>query len=269
MEDMRLFDNTNNTGDIAINVQEMLDYIVLTIIENLGQDNIAFKGGYVLNQLIPEVSRLTHDVDFSVDSTERYNKVKKVLGDIGDYFITNKLIASYKIKDTIEPTISGGADFYDLNGAKILGVDVGLHQLISGTKWYDVSIGKLHSFSVERILSDKIHAIFSPKRFRRTKDLYDVYYLLENFDVDYNMFKELLEKRGTIDLNKNPFQESVLKQYQHAWEKLQVVSMYQDLILDKPDFRFVIERLGNFCFPIMNEFSRDYKIWNKKLLRWE
>ncbi len=31
------------------------------------------------------------------------------------------------------------------------------------------------AFSVERMLSDKIHVIFSQKRFRRVKDLYYVY----------------------------------------------------------------------------------------------
>lgn len=269
MEKMSIFgDSTEMSGHAINSVQDMLDYVVLALIENLGQNNIAFKGGYVLNQLMPEISRLTHDVDFSISSAEQYEEVKRILKDIGDYFISNKVIANYKIKDNIEFSMSGGADFYDTQGAKILGVDVGLHQLISGTKWYNVKVGNLHTFSVERMLSDKIHAIFSPKRFRRAKDLYDVYYLLENFDVDYVMFRESLDNRGVIELDENPFQESILEQYQHAWERLQIVSIYPNVILDKPDFRFVIERLGDFCFPIMNGFSKDYKRWNKELLKW-
>jgi hypothetical protein len=132
-----------------------------------------------------------------------------------------------------------------------------------------VSDRSLFNDDVERMLSDKVHVVFSSKRFRRTKDLYDIYFLLENFDVDFKRFKELLYKRGDIDLNENPFKEEVLIQYEHAWEKLVVKSVYSDTVLVKPTFKAVIERLGYFCFPIMSSFSREYKKWDMNLLKWE
>lgn len=247
--------------------QEVLDYIVLTIMQRVGQEDLAFKGGYMLNQLMPSVSRMTRDVDFSVVSDIKYEKIKDELRIIGDYLQQVGAISSYRIKDTITPTSSGGIDFYDSNGGKYLGVDVGWHQLRNGTKWYDLSIGHLHAFSVERMLSDKVHAIFTPKRFRRTKDLYDVYYLLENFDVDYKVFKQCIEDRGPLDLQKSPFREEVLVQYKHAWDKLNVVSAITNERLEKPEFRLVIERLAGFVLALSDNHG-DNIYWDKERIGW-
>lgn len=249
--------------------QDVLDFIVLSVIQRLNQEDLAFKGGYMLNQLMPEVSRMTQDVDFSIANGEQYEKVKLVLMDIGDYLKSKTLISSYKVKETISPASSGGIDFYNESGQRVLGVDVGWHQLASGTKWYDLELGRIHAFSVERMLSDKVHAIFTPKRFRRTKDLYDVYYLLENFDVDYRKFKECIEARGNIDLLKNPFREDVLVQYAHAWKKLNIRSSVPSIDLKKPEFKLVIERLNAFCFPVMINFQHEYLMWNHKVCGWE
>lgn len=246
--------------------QDILDYIVLSIIQRFNQEDLAFKGGYMLNQLMPEVSRMTRDVDFSVDSAEQYERIKVILKDIGEYLVQNEIISCYKIKDSITPTSSGGVDFYD-NNSKCLGVDVGWHQLVSGTKWYDLKLGRVHAFSVERMLSDKIHAIFTPKRFRRTKDLYDVYYLLENFDVDYKKFKKCIELRGEIDWDKSPFREEVLVQYLHAWNKLEVRSCITNELINKPDFNLVINRLSNFVTALTGNHG-DNIYWKKERTGW-
>lgn len=269
MQNMNLF-NVNESPNLAkdCSSQDVLDYIVLSIIQRFNQEDLAFKGGYMLNQLMPEVSRMTRDVDFSVDSAEQYEKIKVILKDIGDYLVQNEIICYYKVKDSIAPTQSGGIDFYDSNNSRCLGVDVGWHQIVSGTKWYDLKLGQVHAFSVERMLSDKIHAIFTPKRFRRTKDLYDVYYLLENFDVDYKKFKECIELRGELDLNKNPFREEILEQYLHAWNKLNIVSVVSTREIEKPEFKLVIERLGHFCFPVLNGFKENYSMWEHTKCRW-
>ena len=270
---MNPMDSFNAEQNNALNYkieteQDMLDYIVITIIQNLGQENLAFKGGYMLNQLVPEVSRQTRDVDLSVDSQEEYEKVKLILKDIAEHFVSLGLAKEYSIKDTITPTSSGGLTLYDANGSRFLGVDVGWHQLITGTKWYNLKLGQVHAFSVERMLSDKVHAIFTRKRFRRTKDLYDVYILLENFDVDYEKFKECIKLRGELDLNKNPFREEVLEQYLHAWNKLNLVSIVSTKEIEKPEFKLVIERLGHFCFPVLNGFKESYSIWEQTRCRW-
>lgn len=269
---MNPMDSFNAEQNNALNYkieteQDMLDYIVITIIQNLGQENLAFKGGYMLNQLVPEVSRQTRDVDLSVDSQEEYEKVKLILKDIAEHFVSLGLAKEYSIKDTITPTSSGGLTLYDANGSRFLGVDVGWHQLITGTKWYNLKLGQVHAFSVERMLSDKVHAIFTRKRFRRTKDLYDVYILLENFDVDYEKFKECVDARGLIDWNASPFREEVLVQYSHAWNKLEVRNAITSEIIKKSEFNLVISRLSDFVTALTGNRGSDI-YWDKKEVNW-
>lgn len=272
MDEMNLF-NLDTSDDVILGtlpenatMQQMLDFMVLTVLQNLKDVKLAFKGGWMLNQIIPNESRQTHDIDFSIDTGGNYEKVKIVLKAIGDYFIKLGLVDSYKVKETIKETMSGGIDFYADDGSKILGVDVGWHQLTYGTKIYNLSIGDLNAWSIERMLSDKIHAIFTPKRFRRVKDLYDVYVILEQFDVDFKSFKKNLDDRGDIDLNKTPFRDEVLVQYRHAWNKLNLLSVDDDN-LPKPDFDDVIGRLADFC-AILCGCNRNYTKWDCKKKRW-
>lgn len=44
---------------------EMLDYMVL-VLSKFMSCGVAFKGGYMLNQLLKGYSRMTNDVDFSI-----------------------------------------------------------------------------------------------------------------------------------------------------------------------------------------------------------
>lgn len=84
-------------------------------------------------------------------------------------------VANYSIKEEIHERMSGGIDFYAEDGHKVLGVDVGLHDISYGIKHYNLEFTDVDAFTVERMLSDKLIAITTRKRFRRTKDLYDLY----------------------------------------------------------------------------------------------
>lgn len=96
---MNIFDSVDNTNGAdalpkSATSQEALDYMVLVISRRLQRPN-AFKGGYLLNQLLGNKSRLTHDVDFSITFKEA------------------GLIEAFRVKETIAPRQSGGIDFYD------------------------------------------------------------------------------------------------------------------------------------------------------------
>lgn len=49
---------------------------------------------------------------------------------------------------------------YSANGDKILGIDVGWHDIYFGTTSTDIKITSVNAFTVERMLSDKVTAIF-------------------------------------------------------------------------------------------------------------
>lgn len=98
---------------------------------------------------------------------------------------------------------------------------------------------------VERTLADKISAMYSKRRFRRTKDLYDFYILTNNFDVDLPKLVSYIDKRGTIDWNDSPFTEDILVEYGKAYEKLNIITC-DNRLLSKPRFAEIVLRLRDF-----------------------
>lgn len=260
MEKMNLFgsvkhndDNSDKWPDICENPteQDMLDYIALVTVRYLNCQK-AFKGGYLLNQLLQDTSRMTHDIDFSIASASQYETVKSLLKKLGDYFVNKGLVKYYEIKDSITETSSGGINFYRemKNGdRKFLGIDIGLHNLKYGVTEYELSFGNADGFEVERMLADKITAILSRKRFRRTKDLYDVYAITNLFDVDCDKLSKYIELRGNAEFNNIPFNDTILVQYEKAWEKLQLTSPTTATI-EKPPFTQVLTRFYAIALPL-------------------
>ena len=96
--------------------------------------------------------------------------------------------------------------------------------------------------SVERMLADKLIAITTRKRFRRTKDLYDFYAITNFFDVDIKKLADFIEIRGGAEWNNIPFNDTVLVQYKIAWDKLELVNAETGAKIDKPLFDVALGR---------------------------
>ena len=244
---------------------DLLDYMVMIIARELESEK-AFKGGYMMNQLLGGYSRMTHDVDFSIEDKEVYESIIPLLEHLGDFFVKQGVAASYKVKPTIEATMSGGFDVYADDGRKILGMDIGLHDLSYGIQNYNITVGEVKAFSVERMLSDKLLAILSRKRFRRTKDLYDFYVITNFYDVDMKQLAEFIENRGTAEWDNIPFSDVVLEQYAKCWQKLNLTS-YTDKVIDKPDFNLVVNRFYNLALPLKEGVT--YGRWNHQTRQYE
>lgn len=153
-------------------------------------------------------------------------------------------VGSYNIKEDIQERVSGGVDFYSVDGRKVLGVDVGLHNISYGIQHYNLSFTEVDAFTIERMLSDKLIAIITRKRFRRTKDLYDFYAITNFFDVDLKKLSEFIELRGGAEWQNLPFNDDVLVQYKHAWDKLDLQSFNSNGIIDKPEFNDALRRFS-------------------------
>lgn len=66
-------------------VNSQMDYMVLELVREFG-DRLAFKGGYMLTKLIPDTTRQTTGVDFSIQDTALYQtpdtfRYYKMVGD--------------------------------------------------------------------------------------------------------------------------------------------------------------------------------------------
>lgn len=235
---------------------EILDYIMVFLCERIDVSVSVFKGGYVLTKLIPNEARLTEDIDFSISEERQYYDIIPVLKDLGENLLSLGIIASYEVKDTIAPTSSGGIKMMPVDGSSNIKIDIGWHDLSWGVSSWQCLGFNCNRFEVERMLSDKISAIYSRKRFRRTKDIYDFYILTNNFDVSLSKLREYITKRGLIEWDRDPFREDVLTEYAKSYDKLRVQTATGELI-NKPEFNKIILRLRYF----MNEYNSNC-IWD-------
>lgn len=247
-------------------INNELDYIVQVLRDEFG-GSIAFKGGYMLTKYLGNVARQTSDVDFSIGSEELYERVKAKLVSVCNSLQRKGVIYSYKIKDTIAPKQSGGVDMYNDKGVKILGVDVGWHDISYGVERVSIDVGELNAFTVERMLSDKFSSVLSRKRFRRVKDLYDIYIITSNFDFIPSLVRVYMSYRLSLDelrdlFSKYPFSEEIIIQLGRAYDKLLVRSIYKDTYVDKPDFKVVLERFNTLVEGLM--YYKESYTWDSK-----
>ena len=244
-------------------VNNHLDYMVIELTKEFG-NKLAFKGGYMLTKLMNNRARQTSDIDFSILTADIYNAIKTKLVDVCDHLISVGAIDSYKIKDNIQPNMSGGADMYK-DGKKILGVDVGWHDITYGTCIRNLDVGELNSFEIERMLADKITAILSRKRFRRPKDLYDLYCISECMEFNAKKISDYIIKRTNgigADWANLPFTADVLREYEKAYNSLRLESVYKDVELVRPKFSVVIDRFECIANKVKNPEGNVY--WSLK-----
>lgn len=236
-------------------INDKLDYMVLTLVREFG-DKLAFKGGYMLSKLIPKVARQSTDIDFSIDYDTLYYDMLDTLRGIGDHFISEGYIAKYTLKESIEPHKSGGVDFYAESGEKVLGIDIGWHPTNWGTMNTDIGIASVRHFTIERMVSDKFTAILTKKRFRRAKDLYDLYQIMQYYDLDLDELRNCIAKRDAdtpVEWEHFPFDETVLREYGKAYDKLRVISIYSDKLIEKPPFKEAVDRYGFLYYAIKDQ----------------
>ena len=239
-----------------------MDYMVITLVRTFG-DKLAFKGGYMLTKLIPDTARQTTDVDFSIQSSDLYAELIDTMHVIGKHLCQKGSISNYTVKEEIRPYMSGGMDMYDADGRKVLGIDVGWHDITFGTTTTTIDVCELRAFEVERMLADKVTAILSRKRFRRPKDIYDLYCITNCLDFNANKVNEyiMLRTEGQgADWRNFPFTEDVIREYEKAYNKLSLNSIRAGVTLDRPDFSDVLERFSVICRRLLNVESKP--LWN-------
>ena len=222
-------------------------YIELFIEIAKETDNLVkLKGNILLNQLLRETARLTKDLDFDVSmSVEQYNRViVPLLTKFAERLISEGKADEYTIREISENT-GGDIKIFKRIGDKtvtVYSVDTNIkHDIRTGSSKYVINNYEILGSSLERILADKCLATLSYKRFRRIKDFYDIFIILNsdlNFDVSEVLelmvlstskeeVKELLEVL--------PFSDEIMKQSEHAWKKFSL-TRFSGAEIGKPNF---------------------------------
>ncbi len=263
-EELNIFGNNKTESIEYISNETALDRIALVLSRAFG-DKIAFKGGYMLANMIPDLARQTGDVDISIQNSELYNDMLIVMRKIGMYFVDNGYAKRFEVKPEIHERMSGGMKIYRKDGSVLAGLDIGWHDLTFGTTTTNISIGNVRSFTIERMLSDKITAILSKSRFRRPKDLYDVYCITNCFDFSIDVVNDFILKRtggAGADWQNYPFNPTVLREYEKAYNSLKVYKLGTTDLRVKPEFIIVMNRFNDIAATLC---SRKGVLWDHSL----
>ena len=149
---------------------------------------------------------------------------------------------------------SGGAKYRDVDERVLLSIDVSLGGDNLQSMSMDTSVaGKVRLETIEQVLADKLTVLYSRKRFRRAKDLYDIWQIVSNCNVDIQCLAELLKKRDILPLplDKAPFNEEHYVQLKHAYDRFQLIDPATELTVSKPSFEKVATAVGKFTIPFM------------------
>lgn len=228
-----------------------LEELVKLLNDMLPKDVIIFKGGLFLGEYTG-VFRGTQDIDMSIVDKSLYSLIVPVLQLYGEMLEAEGAVASIEISEEVQDHMSGGVTYRDAAGNPVLSVDVSycnpvLDSVVLSTKRF----GEIRISSLNQMLSDKVRVLYSKSRFRRVKDLYDIWQAVDAGVADAAGVRSLLKKIGEYPLpeDKSPFEEERMKQLQHAYEKFRLWSV-DGTELDKPDFWDVIQAVGNFMIKV-------------------
>lgn len=212
--------------------------------------DVFLKGNVLLNQICRNTARGTKDLDMSVISTELYDTV--ILPELikfGDTLVSNGLAEFYQVKN-IQPKMSGGIDVKDGQNHTLYSVDVSLSDIHPlGVVEYTFGGYVVYGSSIEKILADKCLSTLSRKRFRRIKDFYDIYIILDSevgYDVS-SVLELMISKVGREEvislLNNQPFTREVIEQVVKSWNTLVLIRDLDGSKIDKPNFQSVIDKV--------------------------
>lgn len=96
---------------------------------------------------------------------------------------------------------------------------------------------------------------FSRSRFRRAKDLYDTWLIVNNCKPNLDMVSRILTAKGIypLPLDKAPFRDDCILEMQHAYEKFRLIDPITEQEINKPDFFEIVKVVGNFLVKFMRD----------------
>lgn len=195
---------------------EILDTMFDIILKNSDKvGSYAFKGGYVLSKYYFKEARCTTDIDMSISNVVSFNMLLGYLKPYLDSLVNSNEIVSYKYrppKIVGNRSVSGsiglcrkrheeGVRPENQKNIIFCKIDISIHDLSFGLMTQN---DKAVSFSVERMLADKISVLYlgKDKVLRRIRDCYDIYlYDYLNYILDNEVFKRCLKYRN-VDIYK-------------------------------------------------------------------
>ena len=136
---------------------------------------------------------------------------------------------------------SAGFELLDPSSDEVLfTMDVDVNRPLQPTKIYEVTGFQFRGVAPYQMLADKISAISTGKVFQRIKDVVDLYYLAQVFELDRDRLLKTMESSGRLLGDFDGFLNGV-PSLRHAYNKFRFTGE-----VNKPDFEDVYETVHSY-----------------------
>lgn len=183
-----------------ITAEEKLMYEVMKAIYDSGIP-VGFKGAMVLKACLMDAGftdeiRHTADIDANWYS-DTPPTAEQMEESLSAALQKNGIVLNVRLYRMYGEGRSAGFEFSDPDTAEILfTLDMDVDRPVSPTQIYDVAGLRFRGISPVQMLADKISAISTDKVFRRIKDVVDLYYLSQVFELDQETMMSTLQNSG-------------------------------------------------------------------------
>ena len=183
-----------------ITAEEKLMYEVMKAIYDSGIP-VDFKGAMVLkaclmNAGFTEEIRHTADIDANW-YTDTLPTAEQMEASLSGALQKNHIDLNVRLYRMYGEGRSAGFELSDPDTDEILfTMDMDVNRPVQPTQLYDVAGLRFRGISPMQMLADKISAISTDKVFRRIKDVVDLYYLSQVFELDQNTLMQTINNSG-------------------------------------------------------------------------
>ena len=205
-----------------LSAEEKLMYAVMNAVFSSGIP-IDFKGAMVLKACLleagfPDEIRHTADIDANWYS-DSPPSVEQLVESLEAALQKNGINLHVDLYRMYGEGRSAGFELSDPSTGEILfTIDMDVNRPVQPAQIYEVAGLRFRGISPDQMLADKISAISTGKVFRRIKDVVDLYYLSQVFELDLNRLQQTLLSSGKILEDFHSFLGAD-DELRHAYEK--------------------------------------------------
>ena len=232
-----------------LSAEEKLMYAVMNAIYSSGIP-IDFKGAMVLKACLleagfPDEIRHTADIDANWYS-DLPPSAEQLVESLETALQRNGINLHVDLYRMYGEGRSAGFELSDSSTGEILfTIDMDVNRPVQPTQIYEVAGLRFCGVSPDQMLADKISAISTGKVFRRIKDVVDLYYLSQVFELDLNRLQQTLGDSGKMLEDFYGFLHGT-EELRHAYEKFRFTGG-----ANKPPFEEVYAKVKAYLREVL------------------
>ena len=232
-----------------LSAEEKLMYAVMNAVFSSGIP-IDFKGAMVLKACLleagfPDEIRHTADIDANWYS-DSPPSAEQLVESLEAALQKNGINLHVDLYRMYGEGRSAGFELSDPSTGEILfTIDMDVNRPVQPAQIYEVAGLRFRGISPNQMLADKISAISTGKVFRRIKDVVDLYYLSQVFELDLDRLQQTLRSSGKILEDFHSFLGAD-EELRHAYEKFRFTGG-----VNKPPFDEVYVRVKAYLKDVL------------------